>query len=236
MSTSPSRARPNAPVASQVHGEGIRSIEEQPFPYELITTRLAHVTRLDPFADSATGAVEKDASASIAARESHARVLGRQEGQAEAEKIFAERLTRERESVAAALVQFARDRDAYFQKIEGEVVQLALAIARKILHREAQMDPLLLAGIVRVALEEIDGATSVVLRVHPENTANWQRYLTTRLDPANHPQIVEDTSLSMDRCLLETSMGTALIGMEVQLKEIERGLMDLLAARPGGTS
>ena len=57
--------------------------------------------------------------------------------------------------------QFTRDRASYFQKVEGEVVQLALGIARKILHREAQLDPLLLAGIVRVALEKIDGATGV---------------------------------------------------------------------------
>jgi hypothetical protein len=28
-------------------------------------------------------------------------------------------------------------------------------------------------------------------------------------------------------------MGIANLGMEVQLKEIERGMMDLLAARPG---
>jgi len=29
-------------------------------------------------------------------------------------------------------------------------------------------------------------------------------------------------------------MGTAELGLEVQLKEIEQGLMDLLAARPQG--
>jgi hypothetical protein len=28
-------------------------------------------------------------------------------------------------------------------------------------------------------------------------------------------------------------MGTAMLGLDVQLKEIEQGLMDLLAARPG---
>jgi hypothetical protein len=31
-------------------------------------------------------------------------------------------------------------------------------------------------------------------------------------------------------------MGTAVIGVEVQLKEIEQGLLDLLAARPGTAS
>lgn len=137
--------------------------------------------------------------------------------------------------MAAALAQFTHDRATYFQKVEAEVVQLALSIARKILHRESQLDPLLLAGIVRVALEKIDGATGVVLRVHPQNAAGWRQYLTTHLEPSDLPEIAEDPAQELDRCVLQTSMGTAVVGMEVQLKEIEQGLMDLLAARPGGS-
>ncbi len=147
-------------------------------------------------------------------------------------KSFEERLTRERSTLASALAQFTRDRAAYFQKVEGEVVQLALSIARKILHREAQLDPLLLAGIARVALEKIDGATGVVLRIHPRDAADWRRYLTTQLEAADLPEIVEDPAQSPESCTLETSMGTAAIGLEVQFKEIEQGLMDLLGARP----
>jgi flagellar assembly protein FliH len=171
--------------------------------------------------------------AAAASRESEARLQGKQEGQAAAQKAFEEQLNRERSAIQAALAQFTRDRAAYFAKIEGEVVQLALAIARKILHREAQLDPLLLAGIVRVALEKIDGATGVTLRVNPQNAADWQRYLATHLEPSDLPEFAEDPSLPLDQCTLETSMGAAVINLEVQLKEIEQGLMDLLAARPG---
>jgi flagellar assembly protein FliH len=166
-------------------------------------------------------------------REAQTRVAGRQEGLTEARKSFDEQLARERSNLAEALAQFTRDRATYFQKVEGELVQLALAIARKILHREAQVDPLLLAGIARVALEKIDGATGVVLRLHPHNAADWRGYLSTRLDPSDLPEIVEDPAQPLDRCTLETAMGTACIGIEVQLKEIEQGFMDLQAARPG---
>ena len=115
-------------------------------------------------------------------------------------------------------------------------MQLALSIARKILHREAQLDPLLLAGIVRVALEEMDAATGVRLRLHPQHSADWRHLLATQLEPADMPEIVEDPSQSLDACVLETAMGTAAFGLEVQLKEIEHGLMDILAARPGAPS
>jgi flagellar biosynthesis/type III secretory pathway protein FliH len=240
MSTSPSLARAAsapAPVRSVVREDNSRRAETQPFPYELIPADARHSASSEPVAEGTGTMAERDiAAASAAVRESQARALGREEGLAEAEKTFADLLVREREGLALALAQFTRDRAAYFQKIEGEVVQLALAIAHKILHREAQMDPLLLAGIVRVAIEKIDGATGVVLRVHPENAGEWRRYLMTHLEAADHPQIVEDASLPRDQCALETSMGTAVVGLEVQMKEIEQGLMDLLAARPGASS
>jgi flagellar assembly protein FliH len=174
----------------------------------------------------------QSAASDVAEREVRARALGREEGKSEARKSYDEQLTKERAAMGAALTQFARDRALYYQNVETEVVQLALSIARHILHREAQLDPLLLAGVVRVALEKIEKATGVALRIHPQNAADWRRYFSLNLDPADLPEIIEDAAIAPDRCILETSMGTAELGMEVQLKEIEKGLMDLLAARP----
>jgi flagellar biosynthesis/type III secretory pathway protein FliH len=87
-------------------------------------------------------------------------------------------------------------------------------------------------GIVRVALERIEGATGVALLVHPQQAAEWRQYLAAHLDPGDLPEIVEDPALAPRQCVLRTSMGAADLGLEVQLKEIEKGLMDLLAARP----
>jgi flagellar assembly protein FliH len=225
MSSSPSRAQiedstVEAPVPKM-----------QPFPYESVVgqsgdARIGQLRRGNPGVSSTAN------EAGALARDAQLRAQGRQEGLAEGRKTFEEQLAREHASLTSALAQFTRDRATYFQKVEAEVIQLALAIARKILHRESQLDPLLLAGIARVALEKIDGATGVVLRIHPQNAAEWRRCLSTQLDPADLPQIVEDPAQPIDRCTLETSMGTAVIGLEVQLKEIEQGLMDLLAARP----
>jgi flagellar assembly protein FliH len=204
---------------------GRPAVEVRPFPYDAVSApRPVH------------GFIAREpelTAAELSEREARARSLGREEGQAEARQEFEKRLAKERESLSAAVREFCRDREGYFQKIESEVVQLALSIARKILHREAQIDPLLLVGIVHVALEKIDGATAVRLRVHPQNSAEWQRYLGARLEPGEMPEIIEDPSRGSDTCTLETSMGTAEIGLEAQLKEIEQGLTDLLAARPG---
>jgi flagellar biosynthesis/type III secretory pathway protein FliH len=232
MSTSPSRSPATNPAAAALRATAPAALSPtlQPFPYDSIPPGASARDRMA--SGFGLGAALDVGAAEAATRETQARAQGRQEGLTEARKNFDEQLVRERASLAAALAEFTRDRATYFQKVEGEVIQLALAIARKILHREAQLDPLLLAGIVRVALEKIDGATGVVLRINPENAPDWRRYLSTQLEPADRPEIVEDSAQPPDRCTLETSMGTALIGLEVQLKEIEQGLMDLLAARP----
>ncbi|MFZ1006032.1 MAG: FliH/SctL family protein, partial [Candidatus Sulfotelmatobacter sp.] len=172
------------------------------------------------------------AAASAAVRDGQMRELGRQQGEAEQRAKSEEQLVRERAAVAKAVADFARDRAAYYRRLEEEAVRLALSIARKILHREAQVDPLLLMGVVKVALEKIEGATEVALLVHPQRAADWRRQLATVMPPGKLPEIVEDPALEPDQCRLRTSMGAADLGLEGQLKEIEAGLTDLLAARP----
>ncbi len=171
-------------------------------------------------------------AAAGAEREAQWRESGRQQGALECRAKFEQELARERIALAQALADFCRERAGYYKKIEEEAVRLALSIARKVLHREAQVDPLLLMGIVRVALERIEGATGVALRVHPQQAAEWRRFLTSQMDAEDLPEIVEDAALAPEQCVLRTSMGTADLGLEVQLKEIEQGLMDLLVARP----
>jgi flagellar assembly protein FliH len=208
--------------------------EASPFPYSNAVA--APGQRNFPLAEhQAASRGESDASTAATAgaqREAQFIELGRQQAAAACRTQFEERLAGERTALAQALKEFARERGVYYQKLEEETVRLALSIARKVLHREAQVDPLLLMGIVRVALEKIEGATGVSLVVHPQRAEEWRRYLAGCMDAAVLPEIVEDAAMGLAQCGLRTSMGTADLSVEMQLKEIEQGLMDLLAARP----
>jgi flagellar biosynthesis/type III secretory pathway protein FliH len=229
MSSSPSPVR----LPTNVSANDSTRLEATPFPYG--EAQLRPGQRNFPLVEVEQFAVESAAPAAAAPdpqRDAQMREMGRQQGMSEARARFDEQLAAERSMIAKALEGFARERSAYYRKIEEEAVQLAMAIARKVIHREAQVDPLLLMGIVRVALERMEGATAVVLQVHPERAPEWRRYVASHVDPAHAPEIAEDPALPPDRCLLKTSMGSAELGLEIHLKEIERGLMDLLAARP----
>jgi flagellar assembly protein FliH len=167
-----------------------------------------------------------------AKREQAAREAGRQEGEARARAGFEQQLLVLRGSLLQAVTGFAGERTTYFERVEFEVVALALAIARKILHREATVDPLLLAGIVRVALEKLENGTQVTVRVAPPQVSDWRTYFARTMDEHSVPELVEDASLPPGQCVLKTSLGTTCLGLEVQLKEIEQGLADLMLQRP----
>jgi len=164
-----------------------------------------------------------------------ARQEGRKEGEMQARAEFEKHVAAIRDEVRAALAGFAQERARYYQQVEGEVVRLALSVARKILHREAQIDPLLLAGLVRVALEKIAAGTKVSLRVSPQQVSEYRGYFARHLEPHEVPEVVEDPELETDRCVLQTSLGATDLGLDIQLKEIEHGLLDLMAHQPKNT-
>jgi flagellar assembly protein FliH len=160
-----------------------------------------------------------------------ARLEGQREGELRARTIFEESLKIERENLQRALAAFDGERKSYFRRVETEVVQLALAIARKVIHREAQVDKSLLAGIVRVSIGQLADSTGMMLRVHPSQEQEWNSFFAAN-DLGPRPQITPDATVAADQCVISTQLGTTEIGIESQLKEIELGLFDLMAQRP----
>jgi len=167
-----------------------------------------------------------DNSAEQQLREAKAREVGRMEGENTARSKYEDELRKQREKLAESVQQFQAERNSYFENIESEVVQLALAVARRILHREANVDPELLAGLVRYTLEKLRDGTRVKIRVNPAESATMQKQFGMKAE------VIADSSIAEGSCVLVTEIGTTAISVDEQLKEIECGLMDLLAQRP----
>ena len=144
---------------------------------------------------------------------------------------YEQRLAAARAPIAALISGFEVQRSEYYAQVEGEIVQLALSIAAKILHREAQVDPMLLAALVRVAVERMREGSSVVVRVGAGRGESWKQYFAA-IPSMSHVEVVEDEQLSDHDCMLETELGSANFGLDTQLKEVEQGFFDLLALRP----
>jgi len=158
---------------------------------------------------------------------------GLKEGrQAEREAQIASQAEAEKErvrQVAEVLEKFAQERERYMHAVEHEVVQLALAVAARILRREAQMDPLLLTGAVRVALGQLSASTQVRLRVPADELDLWTESIALVPNLAVKPTVVAGERMRLGDCTIETELGSVDLGIRSQLGEIERGFFDRAA-------
>jgi flagellar assembly protein FliH len=138
---------------------------------------------------------------------------------------------------AAELIEsFTAERDKYLRAVEHEVVELALAVAARILRREAQMDPLLLTGAVRVALGQLSGSTQVRLRVPPGELDLWTETVALLPNLAVQPEVLAGQGMRLGDCIIETDLGSVDLGIRSQLGEIERGFFDRAGESRAATS
>jgi len=161
-----------------------------------------------------------------------ARAQGIQEGLLQAQQKAAGQ-PQELARIAEVIRNFQQQASEYFGRVEVELIHLALAIAAKILHREAQVDRMLVAALAKVALEKLQRGTHVTLHVHPDEADAWKSYLQLNLSGWANIKVESDSKIARQNCIVETELGETELGIEAQLKEVERGFFDLLAQRPG---
>lgn len=194
----------------------------------------------DPRSDSSERA-ERDAQwvARLAEESRQAMEKGRREGfamglergreeAAEASRAVEERWLRQGTALAAS---FDEERARYFHHAEEEVVRLALAIAARILRREALIDPLLLTGAVRVALGQLAQSTSVRVHIPEVDRTLWEEAFARMPNLESRPEVIGDAEMELGACRVETELGSADLSLWAQLKEIERGFFDRVATR-----
>ena len=138
-------------------------------------------------------------------------------------------------SIQTAVASFKDAQARYFAEAEAAVIRLALSIAARVLHREAQLDPLLLRGAVRVALENAQQNAACVLEVDAERAEAWERWLSASGMPAR-VQVRSREDAAPGHCRLEIGASSADLSVDTQLAEIERGFFDLLQSRPAARS
>ena len=116
------------------------------------------------------------------------------------------------------------------QEAERDVVQLAVAIAARILRRELTTDPGALLGVVKAAVERLNTRDLHRLRVSPEDREHIQAHAAQAgLPPA--VVVAADRTLPPGSAVFETARGAYDASVETQLAEIERGFADRLGRR-----
>ena len=160
----------------------------------------------------------------LRAKEAYAR------GSREAEQEANARIDPAIQRFAAGAHDLAATRPRARREAEEDVVMLAVAIARKLLHREIAVDPESMLGLVKAALQRIDARELHRIRVNPEDARALEQALNGP-ESQRRIEISVDQSLERGAAIFETTRGNLDASIDTQLKEIERGFLDLVKAR-----
>lgn len=159
-----------------------------------------------------------------------ARRTGIQEGLAAGKKEALAELDGLMRQLAHSIETLAGLKPRLRQEAERDVVKLSLAVARRVLRREIQIDHEAVLGLVKAALENTSAREVTEVRVHPSHAARIREHLSSIGGP-EAIQVRADSALELGAVLVETQRGVVDASLETQLDEISRGFADLL---PGG--
>lgn len=116
------------------------------------------------------------------------------------------------------------------QKTERQVVQLAVAIARRIVHRELSLDADLIAAMARVALDRLSADANATIRLHPDDyaaTAGARGHAD-----AGVVRVVADPVVRRGGCLVQSDFGLIDVSADAQIAELATALLGEQAGSP----
>ncbi|HEY2663847.1 MAG TPA: FliH/SctL family protein [Candidatus Binataceae bacterium] len=149
--------------------------------------------------------------------------VGREQAAAELQSVI--------DQLGRSLASLSSLRSRIRDEAEGDLLKLAISIARRVLHRELTLDPESIEGLIRVALDKLQSRELCRVRVHPDQEQAIRKSLE-RFANSQKVELITDSSLQCGDVLFETAHGNLDASIESQLGEIERGLADRLRRLP----
>ena len=157
---------------------------------------------------------------------------GLEEGTSAARQEMGDKFEQAVKQAEALLVQAERERNTIVLSADRQIVELALAVAGKVLAREMEENPLIMLPVVTEALQKVRDQAQVVVRVNPlhyplllEARTDLQRMMGSQQTIT----ILADQSLGLADCVLETGNGTVDARLETQLSRLRKRLEELVA-------
>ncbi len=177
-----------------------------------------------------SAAAEADLNREMEARAKAAYQQGFAAGQASGIQQASERIEPALAALNRVVNELASFRKKFRADAEEDTVKLAIAIARRVLHRELATDPEAILRLVIAAFQKLNARETQRLRLSPYDAAILAEH-RARLEFPQGLELAADSSLPPASAVFETSRGELDASVDTQLAEIERGFADLVKRR-----
>jgi flagellar assembly protein FliH len=153
---------------------------------------------------------------------------GKQAGHQQALTEFRAQFERALAAVTAAANSLEQGRNELEAAGLVEVVQLALAIARRVTKRQGMIDPQVLAANLGEAMKLAVKSADIRVAIHPSQRATLDAalpQLKLQWPNLNHVQVIEDDQLQLGGCRVFTQHGQISADLDEQLARIAGELL-----------
>ena len=120
-------------------------------------------------------------------------------------------------------------REKVVRESEDELVKLIMMVARKVILREVVQDRRILSDVVQGAIAGLSERDEIIIRLNPDDyalvTTSREDYLRKEL-LTDRMQLKPDSSILPGSCKIDMEMGTIDAGIDAQLDEIFRRLLE----------
>jgi len=162
--------------------------------------------------------------AKLAALEREAFAKGYEAGERAGAEAGAKRAEAMLRRLSQTLDDLAAVRREMIRQTERQMVQLAMAIAKRVVRREVAVDKELTLTMARVALERLGDSTSLTVHLHPDDfAATSARH--GLLHPGSRVTVVSDPGVSRGACRVESDFGYVDASLDAQFQELARALL-----------
>jgi len=126
-----------------------------------------------------------------------------------------------------SILEVNKLRSSLYAQIEREVVKLAIAVAKKIVHREIQVDRDIIQTLVRVALGHVSEKSSVTVHLNP---MDYNYLLEQRAELSQSEgrdiSLLSDKSIERGGCLIQTDCGDIDARVQEEFREVEQAFFE----------
>ena len=149
------------------------------------------------------------------------REKGYEDGMRQAQEVAKEELVPVMRNLQESIEKVQDIKNVILKQNEGEIIDLSLDIARKIIGAELTHNPAMVGTVVKSVLDRIDLSERITVKVNPEE---YEHLMKAVPDYLKNAWIVADSSISKGGALVETESGTYDAQIATQLEEIEKKL------------
>lgn len=124
------------------------------------------------------------------------------------------------------LAKVRAERAMMMEQAESEALDLAFALARRIVGKSVELDPLLVRQIVGEVAQSARGRRSVVIRIHPDDRPLVESQKGVLVETLEGAAVFfdDDASLQRAECVIETEVGRIDGRLETQLSILRNAL------------